>query len=57
MLEPHATQWWTEFARMDRAEFEKRAADLVGPEGPLAVVRKVAAAAGDSAGPSPSNDL
>lgn len=42
---------------MDRAEFEKRAADLVGPEGPLAVVRKVAAAAGDSAGPSPSNDL
>jgi hypothetical protein len=43
LLEPHATPWWTEFARMDRADFEQRAADLVGPAG-LAALRKVAAA-------------
>jgi hypothetical protein len=42
--EPHATQWWTEFARMDRAEFETQAADLVRPQGPLAMLRQVAAA-------------
>jgi hypothetical protein len=32
------------FARMDRAEFEKQAADLVRPHGVLAMLRAVAAA-------------
>jgi hypothetical protein len=26
-----AAKWWKEFAMMDRAEFEKQAADLVRP--------------------------
>lgn len=43
LYEPHAGPWWTEFARADRAEFEKRAADLVGPQGAIAVLRTVAA--------------
>jgi hypothetical protein len=30
LFEPHATPWWREFAKMNRAEFEERAADLVG---------------------------
>ena len=44
LIEPHATPWWAEFARMDRAEFEKQAADLVRPQGALAALRAVAAA-------------
>jgi hypothetical protein len=46
--EPHATQWWTEFARMDRAEFDKRAADLIRPHGPLAMLRTVAASTAET---------
>jgi hypothetical protein len=41
LFEPHATPWWAEFARMERAEFEQRAADLVGPQGRLAALRTV----------------
>src|ERR1700726_1887624 len=37
---PHVTQWWTAFARMGRAAFEKEAEALVGL---LAVLRQVAA--------------
>jgi hypothetical protein len=33
MFDADAAKWWTEFALMDRAEFEKRAADLVRPQG------------------------
>jgi hypothetical protein len=44
LYEPHATQWWPDFARMDRAEFENLAADLVRPQGTLAMLRAVAAA-------------
>jgi hypothetical protein len=44
LFEPHATRWWAEFARMDRAAFEKQAADLIRPRGMLAVLRAVAAA-------------
>jgi hypothetical protein len=42
--EPHATRWWTDFACKDRAEFERQAADLIRPQGTLAVLRQVAAA-------------
>ncbi|WP_342738431.1 hypothetical protein [Bradyrhizobium sp. B117] len=41
-----AAEWWDGFAKMDRAEFEVAAPDLVGPRGRLAVLRKVAAADG-----------
>jgi hypothetical protein len=44
MFDADAAKWWTETARMDRPEFEERAADLVGPGGKLAVLRQVAAA-------------
>jgi hypothetical protein len=44
LYEPHATQWWPDLARMDRAEFENLAADLVRPQGTLAMLRAVAAA-------------
>jgi hypothetical protein len=44
LFEPYATPWWAEFARMDRTEFEKQAADLVRPQGVLAALRAVAAA-------------
>jgi hypothetical protein len=44
LFEPHATRWWWEFARMDRAAFEKQAADLVRQHGMLAALRAVAAA-------------
>jgi len=42
--EPHATPWWAEFARMDRAAFEQQADALIRPHGMLAVLRAVAAA-------------
>jgi hypothetical protein len=44
MYDADAAKWWKEFARMDRAEFEKHAADLVRPHGVLAMLREVAAA-------------
>jgi hypothetical protein len=40
---PHAAPWWAEFARMDRAAFEKQAASLVGPHGIFAVLRAISA--------------
>ena len=43
---PHATAWWAGFGRMDRAEFEKGAALLTGPEGRLAALRKLVNQAG-----------
>jgi hypothetical protein len=42
LFEPHATRWWAEFAKMDRAGSEKQAADLVRPHGALAALRAVA---------------
>jgi hypothetical protein len=30
MFDADAAKWWTDLARMDRTEFEKRAAKLVG---------------------------
>ncbi len=41
-----ASEWWEDFAKMDRGEFERTARDLVGPEGPFANLRKVVAEAG-----------
>jgi hypothetical protein len=49
MFDADAAKWWTEFALMDRAEFEKRAADLVRPQGVLAMLRQVAAAGAGTA--------
>lgn len=45
MYNAHAPQWWADLARMDRPEFEKLAAVLVGPQGALEALRKVASAA------------
>ena len=55
LFEPHATPWWTEFATMDRGEFEKGAADLVGPRGTLAMLRQVAAASASGASIPPEH--
>lgn len=41
LLEPHAARWWAEFDRMDRAEFEKVAADLLGAQGALSAARSL----------------
>jgi len=38
-----ASKWWSDLAQMGRAEFDKLAADLVGPQGKLAVLRVVTA--------------
>jgi len=35
--------WWRDLASMDRAEFEKETAGLVGPEGILSLLRTVVA--------------
>jgi len=42
MFDADVAEWWSEFAQMDRAEFEKQAADLVSRQGPLAMLRVVA---------------
>ncbi|MCA1411703.1 hypothetical protein I6F30_11205 [Bradyrhizobium sp. NBAIM20] len=41
----YAPDWWGNFAKMDRREFEDAARDLVGPEGRLALLRKIVAEA------------
>jgi hypothetical protein len=41
LYSPHAAEWWTGFASLDRPAFEKQAETLVGL---LAVLRQVAAA-------------
>jgi hypothetical protein len=33
MFDADAPKWWSDLAQMDRAEFEERAADLVGRHG------------------------
>ncbi len=45
---PHATGWWAEFAKMDRATFERQAAELIRPHGILAVLRVIAADTGST---------
>ncbi len=40
-----ATEWWDDFAKMDRAKFEDVAQDLIGPQGRLAILRKMVAEA------------
>jgi phosphoribosylaminoimidazole carboxylase (NCAIR synthetase) len=42
LYSPHAADWWTAFARMDRPAFEKEAEALLGL---LPVLRQVAAGA------------
>ncbi|MBR1178080.1 hypothetical protein JQ617_29255 [Bradyrhizobium sp. KB893862 SZCCT0404] len=37
----YAEDWWDDFGGLDRHEFEDAAQDLVGPEGGLAILRKV----------------
>ncbi|MCK1463455.1 hypothetical protein IVB34_35140 [Bradyrhizobium sp. 2] len=37
----YAAEWWEGFAKMDRGEFEEAARDLVGPDGRLAVLRRI----------------
>jgi hypothetical protein len=49
MFDADAAKWWSDLAQIDRAEFEKLAADLVGPGGTLAALRKVAAASAGTA--------
>ena len=41
-----ASEWWDDFAKMDRAEFEETARDLIGPQGRLAILRRTVAEAG-----------
>ncbi|EHR01240.1 hypothetical protein [Bradyrhizobium sp. WSM471] len=41
-----APDWWEGFAKMERMEFEQAARDLAGPEGRLAILRKIVAEAG-----------
>ncbi|MCK1268927.1 hypothetical protein IVB44_08550 [Bradyrhizobium sp. 49] len=41
-----AADWWSGLARMERQEFEEAARDLAGPEGRLAILRKIVADAG-----------
>ena len=36
-----ASDWWKDFAEMDRGDFERTARDLVGSEGTFANLRKV----------------
>jgi hypothetical protein len=43
-----ASEWWEDFAKMERAEFERTAGDLIGPEGRLAILRKLTAEVGGS---------
>jgi hypothetical protein len=42
----YAPEWWDGFAKMDRAEFDEIAQDLVGPEGRLAILRRIVAGEG-----------
>ncbi len=44
--ERYAEEWWGDFAKMGRPEFEKIALDLVGPQGRLAILRTIVAEAG-----------
>jgi hypothetical protein len=43
-----ASEWWDGFAKMERQDFEDAARDLVGPEGRLAILRKIVAEVGVS---------
>lgn len=43
-----ASEWWDGFAKMDRADFEKIARDLVEPEGRLSILRSIVAEPGAS---------
>lgn len=43
-----ASEWWDDFAKMDRQEFEGVAKDLAAPEGRLAILRKIVAEVGAS---------
>ena len=43
-----AAKWWTALGRMERPEFEKQAAVLVGPKGILVALRDYAAGPGIS---------
>lgn len=36
-----ASEWWNDFVKMDRGEFEQTAQDFVGPDGRLAILRKI----------------
>jgi hypothetical protein len=52
MFDADAAKWWSNLVQMDRAEFEKLAADLVDPGGTLAALRKVAAASAGTSLPT-----
>jgi hypothetical protein len=41
-----ASEWWEDFSKVDRQEFERTAGDLIGPQGRLAILRKLVAEAG-----------
>ena len=38
-----ADEWWGDFAKMERPMFEEIATDLIGPQGRLAILRKMVA--------------
>jgi hypothetical protein len=46
--ERRGSDWWRTFATMDRGEFEREAEGLLRPDGTLAFLRKVSAAATES---------
>lgn len=44
----YAAGWWEDFAKMNRAEFERVALDLVGPQGRLGILRGIVAGVADA---------
>jgi hypothetical protein len=48
MYDADAAKWWADLAGMDRPAFEMHAADLVKPNGVLAMLRPVAAASAET---------
>jgi hypothetical protein len=38
-----ASEWWDDFAKVERGEFERIGRDLVGPEGRFAILRTIVA--------------
>lgn len=38
-----ASEWWNDFAKVERGEFERIGRDLVGPKGRFAILRTIVA--------------
>uniref|UniRef100_Q07PN5 Uncharacterized protein n=1 Tax=Rhodopseudomonas palustris (strain BisA53) TaxID=316055 RepID=Q07PN5_RHOP5 len=46
MYDPNASQWWADFATMDRVKFERVVDDLVRQDGVFAALRGIAETSG-----------